>query len=352
MRKILLGTILLGIISLAGCSSVSKDQQIDTTGQEQTTEQVKTNSINVYSARDYDVDKEIFLRFEKETGIKVNLIEGKGDELIERMNREKDNPQADLFLTVGAETISYALKQDLLQNHEIENVSDIVEKGFYGDTWIALTKRARVLIYDKNKNPNYQFQSYLDLGQEAYNDKLLVRSGTSPYNIALTANIIQNYGSEKAREFVAGVVNSLAREPQGNDRDQAKGVIAGDGEFAIMNTYYISKLLNSADQAEVEVGKQIGVAFPEETHVNISWGGIVKGTNNQENAQKLMEYLLDEEQQKIYMENNGEYPTNVNIELNEFLSGLGDFKQMPVDYENLGDYTTEAIMLMDELGWK
>ncbi len=346
MKKNLLVMLVLGIVSLVGCSAKPEENQ------DSANVQNKESSVNVYSARNYDVDKDIFLRFEEETGIKVNLIEGKGDELLERMNREKNNSQADIFLTVGGENISYAKEQDLLQNHEIENLNGILQEGFYGDDWIALTKRARVLAFDKNKTPDYKIKSYLDLAQEAYNDKLLVRSGTSSYNIALTANIIQNLGTEKAREFVGGVVNSMAREPQGNDRDQAKGVIAGEGEYALMNTYYVIKLLTSADPVEVETAKQVGLAFPEETHVNISWGGIVKDSKNKENAKKLLEYLLQAEQQKIYMDKNGEYPVNINVELSDILKGFGDFDQMAVDYEKLGNFTTEAIMIMDELGWK
>lgn len=346
MKKNLLVMLVLGIISLVGCSAKPEEKQDSANVQNQ------ESSVNVYSARNYDVDKDIFLRFEEETGIKVNLIEGKGDELLERMNREKNNSQADIFLTVGGENISYAKEQELLQNHELENLDGILEEGFYGDDWIALTKRARVLAFDKNKTPDFEIKSYLDLAQETYNDKLLVRSGTSSYNIALTANIIQNLGSEKAREFVGGVVNSMAREPQGNDRDQAKGVIAGEGEYAIMNTYYVIKLLTSAEPAEVETAKQVGLAFPEETHVNVSWGGIVKDSKNKENAKKLLEYLLQAEQQKIYMDKNGEYPVNINVELSETLKGFGDFNQMAVDYEKLGSFTTEAIMIMDELGWK
>lgn len=346
MKKSLLVILMLGIISIVGCSTKPVENQV------QANEQNQESFINIYSARNYDVDKDMFLRFEEETGIKVNLIEGKGDELLERMNREKNNPQADIFLTVGGETISYAKEQNLLQSHKIENLDKVLEDGFYGDDWIALTKRARVIAFDKSNNPNYEIKSYLDLAQDAYKDRLLVRSGTSSYNVALTAHIIQNYGLEKAREFVGGVVNSLAREPQGNDRDQAKGVIAGEGEYAIMNTYYVIKMLTSAEPVEVETAKQISLAFPEETHVNVSWGGIVKDAKNKENAKKLLEYLIQIEQQETYMNGNGEYPVNVNVELSETLKGFGDFNHMAVDYEELGNYTTEAIMIMDELGWK
>lgn len=345
MKKIIMAAAILGTITFTGCSLKPEGSQVDKSSQE-------NRFVNVYSARNYDVDKDIFLKFEEETGIKVNLIEGKADELTERMNREKGNPQADLFVTVGGETIAYAKEQDLLQVHGINNLDDLVDDQFYGEDWVALTKRARIVVYDKIKNPDFKLQSYFDLGQDGFEKSILVRSGTSSYNIALVANILQNQGVEKARELVAGIVNNFAREPQGNDRDQAKGVITGEGEVGIMNTYYQLKMLTSADTSEVEVANLIGVAFPEETHVNISWGGIVKGAKNTDNAKKLLEYLLEEEQQKIYMEDNGEYPINNKVHLSELLASFGEFKQMPVDYETLGNFTTEAIMLMDELGWK
>lgn len=336
---------LLSAFLMTGCSSnIDKSVKNDSVASGEKT-------VNVYSARNYDVDKDIFLKFEKETGIKVNLIEGKGDELIERIKREENNNQADLFLTVGAESISYMKENNLLDKHELNNI-DFVDKGFHGEDWIALTKRARIIVFDKTKNPDFKIDSYNELSNDKFNKKLLVRSGTSSYNIALTANILQKYGKEKAREFVSGVVKNLARQPKGNDRDQAKAVVAGEGEIAIMNTYYVIKMLNSADATEKETASKIGIAFPQETHVNISWGGVVKNSKNKENAKKLLEYLLKEEQQKTYMEVNGEYPVNNKIQINETLKSFGSFNQMDVDYETLGKFTVEAIMIMDELGWK
>lgn len=48
----------------------------------------------------------------------------------------------------------------------------------------------------------------------------------------------------------------MARNPEGNDRDQMKAVVAGAGDVAIVNTYYLGKLLNSSDPYEVEVGQK------------------------------------------------------------------------------------------------
>ena len=58
--------------------------------------------VNVYSARHYDTDDEIYGKFEKKTGIKVNLIEGGSGAMLERLKREGKRSPADVFITVDA----------------------------------------------------------------------------------------------------------------------------------------------------------------------------------------------------------------------------------------------------------
>ena len=53
----------------------------------------------------------------------------------------------------------------------------------------------------------------------------------------------------------------MARTPAGSDRDQMKAVVAGVGDVAIVNTYYVGKLLNSKKKNEVMVGKKWVFSF-------------------------------------------------------------------------------------------
>jgi len=307
--------------------------------------------LNIYSARHYDVDKAIIEAFEKESGIDVNIIEGKGDELLERMIREKNNPQADVFITVGAETLSTSLQEDLFQDIQLENIKDVLDTQFYGEKWVAITKRARILVYDKD-NPKPMINTYHDLVRDDFNDKILVRSATSSYNIALLASIIQQEGSEKAEEWAKGVVDNFARIPTGNDRDQARAIAAGLGDIAIMNTYYLILMENSSDPADQEVASSLGVILPEDTHMNISYAAILNNANNVENAQKFIDYLLDVEQQTIYMNENGEFPIRNDLTLNPTIQSWGDFNVAPINYETLGDVYAQAVMIFDQVKWE
>lgn len=311
-----------------------------------------TRQVNVYSARNYDVDKDMFAAFEAETGIKVNLIEGKGDELLERINREKTDSVADVFLTVGAENIYFAQQNDLLENLDTSEIASFIDDRLYGTNWVAITRRARVIVYDKTRITNPTIGTYEDLIDPQFSGKLLVRSATSSYNIALLAAMIQRDGIEKATSWAQGVVNNFARVPTGNDRDQAKSTIAGIGDFAIMNTYYIGTMAVSSDPEEVAVAAKLGVIYPKDTHVNISWAAIIKGSKNPIEAQLLIEYLLDKPQQTIYTQQNGEFPVRDDVAPSELIQSWGSFEAEDIDFEQLGASLIEAVKIFDQVKWQ
>ena len=335
MRK--LSLILLSLLIFTACTQVQPEA---------------TNEINIYSARNYDVDKDLLQRFESEPGIKVNLFEGKGDELIERLKLEQSDPIADIFMTVGAETLYPALQNELLADLNLDSVKDNLDAQFYGDKWVALTKRARVIVYDKVNNPNPTVQNLEDLTDPQYLGTVLSRSSTSSYNLALMANHIQKDGYEATKQLAQGLVKNFARTPTGNDRDQAKSVIAGLGQYAIMNTYYVAAMERSADAEEVKVAQQVGLIYPEETHVNISWIAKINGSPNPDNAQRLIEFLLSETAQKEYADQNGEYPALSSIPVSSLLLLWDAFNKAEVDYETLGQHSIETIQLFDEVGWE
>ena len=335
MRK--LSLILLSLLIFTACTQVQPEA---------------ANELNIYSARNYDVDKDLLQRFESETGIKVNLFEGKGDELIERLKLEQSDPIADIFMTVGAETLYPALQNELLADLNLDSVKDNLDAQFYGDKWVALTKRARIIVYDKVNNPNPTVQNLEDLADPQYLGTVLSRSSTSSYNLALMANHIQKDGYEVTKQLAQGLVKNFARTPTGNDRDQAKSVIAGLGQYAIMNTYYVAAMERSADAEEVKVAQQLGLIYPEETHVNISWIAQINEGPNPDNAQRLIEFLLSETAQKEYADQNGEYPALSSIPVSSLLLPWDAFSKSEVDYETLGQHSIETIQLFDEVGWE
>ncbi|MBR3217260.1 MAG: Fe(3+) ABC transporter substrate-binding protein [Exiguobacterium sp.] len=335
---------------LAACASTD-----ETTSNESSDD---SNVVNVYSSRHYDVDQQLYKQFEEETGIKVNVVEGKSDELLERLNTEGENTEADLFITADAGNLYQAKEAGHLQAVDSDELeANIPEK--YRDTdneWFGLTKRARVIVYSKDRVKPEELSTYEALTEEQWNGKVLVRPSENMYNISLLASFIEVNGVDEAKEWAKGLVNNMARDPQGNDRDQAKAVVAGEGDVAIMNTYYMGLMLNSEDEEEKKVAEQLGVFFPNQdttgTHVNISGIAMTKASKNTENAQKLMEFMSEPSAQEKFASVNYEYPVNESVEPNELLQSWGEFKEQDINLSALGENQQEAIRIFNEVGWK
>ncbi|HEC71789.1 MAG TPA: Fe(3+) ABC transporter substrate-binding protein, partial [Roseobacter sp.] len=71
--------------------------------------------LNIYSSRHYDTDERLYTDFTDQTGITINRIEGKADELLARMQAEGANSPADVLITVDTSRLSRAKNMGLLQ---------------------------------------------------------------------------------------------------------------------------------------------------------------------------------------------------------------------------------------------
>ncbi|MDC0955630.1 Fe(3+) ABC transporter substrate-binding protein [bacterium] len=320
----------------------------------------ESNEINLYSQRHYKVDEKQYEAFEKETGIKVNVVKANADELIERLKNEGDNSPADLFITVDAGKLQKAKDLDLLQkiSSPIINQNVDIDLKDVNGYWIPLTYRARIIVYSKDRVDVGELSTYANLTDKKWKNKVLVRSSSNAYNQALLSSIVANRGEEAATNWASELVKNFARDPKGNDRDQVKAITAGQGDLAIVNSYYIGLLLSSENDEEIKAGNSVGVFFPNQgeeesgSHINVSGIGLAKNAPNKENAIKLMEFLTSESAQKTYTNTSYEYPANPNVEPNEIVKKWGSFKKDILDLNQLGVFRNKAIEIFDKSGWK
>ncbi len=353
--KILIFMLLALAVALTGCGNVqNSDSNNDVANSAQAGDQV----VNLYTSRHYDTDEALYQKFTEATGIKVNVIKGGEDELIERIKREGESTTADLFFTADAGRLHRAKEAGLLQPVESDVLNQNIPENLRDkdNTWFGLTKRARVLVYARDRVVPSELSTYEALTEPEWQGRVLVRSSSNIYNQSLLASFIEIHGAETAEEWAQGLVNNMAREPKGNDRDQAKAVVAGEGDVAIMNTYYVGKMLNSSDPEEVKVAKQVAVFFPNQettgTHINVSGIGLVKHAKHADNAIKFMEFLSGEEAQSQFAEANYEYPVNPNVEPSELLKSWGEFKEQDINLTALGENNALAIQIYNKVGWK
>ena len=313
--------------------------------------------VNVYSARHYDTDDTIYDEFTAKTGIKVNLISASSDALIERLQREGKRSPADIFITVDAGRLFQAEQKDIFQPISSPTLNKQIPANLRhpDGLWFGLTKRARIILRSKTRTKKGDITSYEDLADPKWKGKVLIRSSSNVYNQSLVGSIIEAQGKNGAEAWCKGVVANMARPPQGGDRDQIKGVAAGEGDVAVANSYYFARMLSGTPE-EREAAAKVEVVFPNQnnrgTHVNLSGVGVVKGAPNKANAVKFIEFLASDRAQEVFAKGNNEYPIAPSAQTIPVLKQFGDFKEDKVNAAKFGNNNTEAIRMMDRAGWR
>ncbi len=313
--------------------------------------------LNLYTARHYQTDEALYANFTKLTGIKINRIEGNEDELGSRIKNEGARSPADVFLTVDAARLAREDAAGLFAPVKSRLIDERIPATLRTDNWIAFSRRARLIFYDKAKINPADIQNYEDLAAPKLKGKICVRSGGHPYMVSLTAAMIYHLGEAKAEDWVKGLVGNFARPPRGGDTDQLRAVAAGECEIALSNTYYYVRLMRSDKPEDRDVVKRVGWVWPNQNtwgaHVNISGGGILKHAPHTDAAVKFLEYLASDEAQQYLANGNNEWPVAKGVKLNNpHLESLGKFKADDVEVGELAKRIAVAQRMHDRLGYR
>ena len=323
---------------------------------------VAADEVNVYTSRHYDSDDALYEEFTEETGIKVNIISGKGSALLQRLKAEGKNSPADIFFTVDAGNLWKVQKEGLFQSIQSEKVLAEVPENLRGpnDEWTAIAKRARVIFYNPENISDELVENfnYEDLADQKWNKRIVIRSSNNMYNQSLVASLIENIGEEATEKWAKKLVSNFARKPQGNDRSQIIAVANGEADLAIANSYYIGIMLSgSAGQEQLEAAKKVKMIFPNQdnrgAHINISGAGILKNAPNKDNANSFIEFLISKRVQKYMIDKSYEYSVLNDVVPSGEIAGFGtDFKEDQTSVRSFGELNPYAVKLMDRSGWK
>jgi iron(III) transport system substrate-binding protein len=313
--------------------------------------------LNLYSARHYQTDEALYTNFTKATGIKINRLDGKEDELVERIRNEGRASPADILITVDAARLEIADALGLFQPAGSKLLEDRVPANLRTPNWFAFSTRARVIVYNKVALKREQVLNYADLASPALKGQVCVRSGNHPYNLSLGAAMIAHEGEAKTEAWARGLVANFARNPQGGDTDQIKAVAAGECGVTISNTYYLVRMMRSKAPADQQAINAVGIVWPNQagsgTHVNVSGAGVLKHAPNREAAVKFLEYLASDEAQGYFANGNNEWPVVKTAAVaNKELSALGSFKADQLPIGDLAKNTALSQKVFDRAGWK
>ncbi|MFC3713006.1 extracellular solute-binding protein [Sphingoaurantiacus capsulatus] len=343
----------ISALVLAACSGGE-----ETKGDAAATEGAGSKEVNLYTARHYDSDLPLYERFTQETGIKINRIEGRADELVARMKSEGATSPADVFITADAGALWRAQKEGLFQPVQSATLDARVPANLRepAGNWYGFTRRARIVAYDKAKVKPEEIDSYEKLATPRFKGKICVRSSDSVYNLSLVGALIEAWGAEKAGEWSRGIVTNMARPPEGGDRDQIRAVAAGVCEVAITNSYYYIRMASGDDAADRKVIEKVALGFPsldgKGAHVNISGGGVAANAPNKANAIKLLEFFASAETQAHIAANNNEYPASPDVPAPAPVDAYANFTANPMSAAAFAARQPEAQTMMSEAGWR
>jgi iron(III) transport system substrate-binding protein len=312
-------------------------------------------AVNLYSHRQPFLIKPFLDVFSKISGIKVNVVFAKKG-MLQRLKAEGVNTPADAVLTVDISRLDALLKAKLLQPIK----SMVLERNIPSQYrhpdgfWFGLTTRARVVYAHRTRVKASEVESYEDLAKPHLKGRICSRSGKHAYNLSLLASIVTEKGEIAATEWVQGVKFNLARRPQGNDRAQVKAIKEGVCDVSLGNTYYMGAMAtNEKDPKQKIWASSVKIVFPGQkdrgTHVNISGAAVTRHAKNKENAIKLLEFLSEKFAQKMYADQNFEYPVRTDVEWHPLVASWGRFKVDGINLSEITKYRGIAAKIMDRV---
>lgn len=327
----------------------------------------QSKELNIYSARHYKGDTELYNAFTKKTGIKINRVEGKDAGIVQRLQTEGSSSPADIILLVDAARLWRAEQKGLFQPISTPTLESRIPEHYKGieqpngaHNWYGFSSRARVIIYNKTRFKPSDVDTYEKLADPKFKGQICIRTGSHPYNLSLFGAILENNGEAKTQEWLKGIVANMARAPKGGDTDQIRGVGSGECGVAIANSYYVARLMKSDKPRDKKVVESVGVVFPNQntwgTHTNIAGGAIAKHSPNKANAIAFLEFLASDTAQNYFANGNNEWPTAkgvtiINPALNKMV-GSDTFKVDGTSTGKIGSNQAKIQTMLDRVGFK
>lgn len=309
------------------------------------------NTLQIYSGRHYDLE-EAFTRYAEETGVSIEFLTGSDAELRERIAAEGEDTEADIYMTVDAGNLAIAAEQGIFTPLDSPVLDDAVPQSLRDPNgqWFAFSRRARTIVYHPDRVSADELPTtYEELAEPKWANRVCLRNSSNTYTQSLVASLIANMGYDEALVVVEGWADNAEILP--NDVISIESVADGLCDVAIVNHYYLARLLEDDPELPVELlwANQEGRG----THVNISGAGVTRFADDPDLAQDFLEWLATDGQ-SVFVDGNHEYPVNPEVEPETLIATtFGEtFVADSVNAAEFGALNAEAVRLLDEAGYR
>lgn len=306
-----------------------------TAGVAQPDTQAVTGELVIYTSRAEALFKPVVASFNAMfPKVKVTVLTGKNNELGAKILEEQAHPVADIFINTDNLSMADLAAQGAFAPNPSSYVMAVPERYRADDgSWVALTLRPRVIMYNTELVKADELpSSVMDLTDPKWKGQIGAADSTNGAMMAHLAALGHLKGQEAAATLVQGLV---ANETTffGGHTEVRKAVGAGELKLGFVNHYYYH--LSKAE------GAPVGIIYPDQGAdqigliVNTTNAAIVKAAPHAQLAGYFIDFMLSPDGQKVYAEQNFEYPIIAGVTLADGVPALSDFKLADVSLKSM-----------------
>ena len=305
--------------------------------------QSEVTSLTIYSGRSQEFIEPFFEAFTEATGVDLDVRYGDSAALAAQILEEGENSPADLFLSQDAGALGAVAGANLLTELD-QNLLGRVASNYRAPSkdWVAITGRARVLAYAPDRVATLP-NSVDELIDETWKGRLAIAPTNSSFQAFVTA-MIQTRGEAATESWLRALQSNSPKLYEKNSLI-VQAIDAGDVDAGLVNHYYTWEVAE-------ELGREINVknSFfgPGDLGnlVNVSGAGVLKTSDNQADAVELIEFLLSDGVQELFVSDTHEYSIVLPELRPEGLPALKEIAAPQVDLANLADLKrTQALLI-------
>lgn len=331
--------------SVAGAAIATGTLATSTTAQEATPATVG-GTLVIYSGRSEDLVGPLVPQIEAATGLTLDVRYGNTAELAAQILEEGDNTPAGLYFGQDAGALGVLAKSGRLAALPQETL-DLVDARFRSPEglWIGLSGRARVLVYNPDvTDPATLPATIAELPTADVGTLAWAPTNASFQSFVTALRVVE--GEDASRAWLEAMIEAGTETYEGNT--QVRDAVASE-EVAVglVNHYY----LYQARKEDPEISAE-NYYFPNGdlgSLINVAGVGVIAGSDQQEAALVVTNYLLGTEAQTFFAEETSEYPLAAGVSALDELPPLESFQTPDIDLSDLDDLEG-TVLLLTEVG--
>ncbi len=306
----------------------------------------------VYSGRAERLIKPVLDQFQSKSGIQIELLSSGTTELVNRLQAEGDNTPADVFLTNDAGSLEHARELKLLRPMNMREVERAIPSQFRAsdNSWIGLSGRFWIVVYNTTLAKPDQIKSLLDLSQPEWKNKIAIPNSGSEYLQAGVSVIKATLGDERTKQFLEGLKGNAGTQVYQKSSQIVEAVAKGQVAAGIVNHYYIYRHFAAQPTAP------IAALMPDQQEggmgaiMNVSGIGVTRASKHVDNAKLLIEFLVAQAGQKLFADLDKEYPLHPDVKADPALVDRHAFRAALVPLARLAELREPTLALIEQVG--